>query len=256
MVERLPNQMGKPKPLDPTASARLTAGLARAVDVVYPQLAAAYSPISYRGGDQPVFTNADRAYLETGPSTECCSDNDPFELSGIPNVTFSGNYDFYRSDAKPWSYPFDQPVDTFSTLACDTGGSPRPSKALEAALDLPYALSYQLIQTYAPPARGQGVGVFSTPAQSGKPVQFTAVGKGPIRWDFGDHATSTQRSPSHTYARPGTYHIQLRFGSGTIRWTLTIPSRPPAFHLFFGTINPPPIHPWHPDQLQKVAGCH
>lgn len=255
-VKRLPAFMGKSQPINGAASRRLLARLTRAVGVVYPQLRSVYSPIPYRGGDQPAFTDADRRFTETGPSAECCSDNDPFELHGIPNVTFSGNYDFYSPSAEPWAFPFDQPTDTFTALACDTGGSPQPSLALEAALDLPFELSVEMIRAYAPSASGERAHALSTAAQRGKPVRFTAIGKGPIRWNFGDHTTSAQRSPSHTYTRAGTYSIQLQAGGTTTRWTLSVSARATTFRSLFGTIKPPPIRPWHPEELGKIAGCH
>ncbi len=43
------------------------------------------------------------------------------------------------------------------------------------------------------------------------PVQFNDMGSLATgwHWDFGDGATSTEQSPAHTYAAPGTYTVQL-----------------------------------------------
>ena len=50
-------------------------------------------------------------------------------------------------------------------------------------------------------------------------VNFTNQSTGPITshaWSFGDGASSTLASPSHTYTTPGTYTVSLtEFGSGT-----------------------------------------
>lgn len=47
---------------------------------------------------------------------------------------------------------------------------------------------------------------------AGKPARFIEIASGSVTkyaWDFGDGQTSDQRSPSHTYARPGTYQATL-----------------------------------------------
>jgi alkaline phosphatase len=57
--------------------------------------------------------------------------------------------------------------------------------------------------------------VFSASPVSGAaplPVQFTDASTGGAvawRWEFGDRATSTDRNPSHTYAKAGTYTVKL-----------------------------------------------
>ncbi|MAJ28373.1 hypothetical protein CBD41_02995, partial [bacterium TMED181] len=61
-----------------------------------------------------------------------------------------------------------------------------------------------------PPVAG-----FTSSTNSGTydlPVQFTSTSTGPISsllWDFGDGATSTQQSPSHTYTAAGIYTVSL-----------------------------------------------
>ena len=62
-----------------------------------------------------------------------------------------------------------------------------------------------------PPALTAGAQVASV---SGKTVSFSSNvsgGSAPYwyYWDFGDGSSSTQQSPSHTYAAPGTYHVTL-----------------------------------------------
>jgi len=47
-----------------------------------------------------------------------------------------------------------------------------------------------------------------------------------IEWDFGDGQKSTQKTVSHTYSSPGTYHVEMRIanedGKDTARTTLTL----------------------------------
>ena len=40
-------------------------------------------------------------------------------------------------------------------------------------------------------------------------LTFHSTGRGALKWDFGDGATSTDINPSHTYTTPGTYTVTL-----------------------------------------------
>jgi PKD repeat protein len=68
----------------------------------------------------------------------------------------------------------------------------------------------------APPTTGPPTASFVASATGGTaplPVSFTDTSTGgPTSWlwDFGDGTTSTQQSPSHTYATPGSYTVSLR----------------------------------------------
>lgn len=253
--ERLPGAFSSAPPVPLAAEQQLNARLGAAISGAFAQLRTQYSPISFRGGARAVFTAADRRLIQTGASPECCSDNDPFQVRGVPNVTFSGNFDFYDTTARPWSYPFDQPWDTFSALACDSGGSPRASRALEAALDLPMGLSALLVQRYAPATAGRGLAVFSTPAQQGHAVRFRAIGGSVARWEFADGSWSAERVPSHTYRRAGTYRVRLTGIGISSVWTLRVASGPLSSRAPFGVLRPPAVRPWQPQELHGVRGC-
>ena len=61
--------------------------------------------------------------------------------------------------------------------------------------------------------------VSSAAPYAGSAVQFTDTSAGVPRswqWTFGDGACSTNRNPSHAYARRGAYTVTLRVGNGTI----------------------------------------
>jgi PKD repeat protein len=60
--------------------------------------------------------------------------------------------------------------------------------------------------------------VSSAAPYAGSAVQFTDTSAGVPRswqWTFGDGASSTDRNPSHAYARRGAYAVTLRVGNGT-----------------------------------------
>lgn len=253
--ERLPSSFGKPKPVPTVDARRLDARLASAVTRAFSRLHAVYSPLSFAGEKRDVFADADRRLVLVGSSGECCSDNDPFQLHGIANVTFSGDFDFYSAGAPPWSYPFDQPWDTFRSLACDTSGAPVASAALEAALDLPLTISALLLERYAPSTPGNGVAAFSAPAWAGHATQFTAVGATNARWEYGDGTSADGLSSTHVYKHPGTYRVRVTAGGISTTWALRVGAVRLRFSAPMGAINPPPIRTWQPTQLRGVAGC-
>jgi hypothetical protein len=169
----------------------------------------------------------------------------------VPTVTFAGEAGYYESGSPPWSYPFDQPQDTPAALACDAGGSPTPGKALQAALDLPLAMSAAIVNDYAPPQKGTGLTILSTAPHVGKAVHFTAAGQSSPSWTFGDGARAHGASVGHTYRKPGTYTVRVAGRS----FRLTVPRTAPTLAFPFGVIGPPPIRPWQPAQLEGISGC-
>lgn len=222
---------------------------------VFADLRAAYPTLTYRGGTKPVFTSADESYLQIGPLQHPgLSDNTPFDVLGVPTVTFSGDSDFYLR-TNDWSFPFDQPLDTPELLACDTGGSPQPSAALEAALALPLGLSLSLVQGYAPPAPGSRLVVLSSPLGVNAPAQFQAIGRSGVVWNFGDGARGAGSTVTHTYARAGSFHLVARAGSRSDSWRVVVSTRQPVFRSH-GVGSPPPLIPWNPPALQDIPGCH
>ena len=75
-------------------------------------------------------------------------------------------------------------------------------------------------------------------------------------WDFGDGATSTQTNPSHTFARPGTYPVQLIAVDAntcnkrdTIIKNLIVVNKPTASY----TYSPNPTRPNTPVQFTNTS---
>ena len=222
---------------------------------VFAELHKLYPSLPYRGGAASAFTSSDEHYLEIGPFPLCCSDNAPFEALGLPTVTFSGNTDYYARNAAAWSFPYDQPEDTLAAMACDTGGSPQPSTALAAALQLPLGLSEALVQDYTPPALGSDIAIFSSLPTEGAAVQFQAVGAKQFTWEFGDGTRGTGATVSHIYARAGSYPLRVRAGRNTGLVHVRVSGRKLEFASSI-IVNPPPRRPWHPTALQDIPGCH
>jgi len=240
------------------ALALLDLRLTAARHAAFGALRTAFPSLAYRGGKAQVFTAAEERDLQIARDSPagCCSDNGPFEALGLPTVMLVGDFSYYNRAAQPWAFPYDQPQDTLQMLACDTGGEPNPGHSLQAALDLPLSLSEALVATYAPPAAGSNIAVFSTVAGHGAPVQLIAVGVGPVRWSFGDGTRGTGKQVTHVYSRAGVYGLTVRAGTGTSSWRLAVRTRQPLFVSRFHDLNPPPVKSWRPEALQGVTGCH
>lgn len=246
-----PARLGVLKPGNPAALQQLTSRLESARSQIFSELEAAYSPMSYRGGAAPVFGAAELPQLRIGPDPLCCSDNAPFQVIGVPTVTFAGEAGYYDANPPAWSYPFDQPQDTPSALACDTGGSPAPSAALDAALDLPLALSEAVVNDYAPPKRGNGMAVLSTVPERNVPTRFVVAGAVRPSWSFGDGTGARGTRVSHTYRRAGSYTVRVAGRAFTLR----VPRAAASQGFPFGILNPPRPRHWQPSQLNGVPGC-
>jgi hypothetical protein len=255
LPSRIARLFGPTLPADKKAFALAERRIRAAASGAFNRLHTLYPTIPYRGGSAPAFTSSDVSYLHIGPTSVCCSDNDAFEALGLPTVTYVGNSDYYSKVAQPWSYPFDQPQDTPAALACDTGGSPQPGRALEAALDLPLLMSQLLVDAYATPARGHGLAVFSTIPDAGRRVRFSAAGSSRLTWDFGDGSHATGSAPSHTYRRAGVYRITVQSDTGAATLRTTVSG---GRHYFSSPalFSPPPLRAWQPPQLQNIPGCH
>ena len=158
------------------------------------------------------------------------SDNAPFEALGIPTETYSGDFLYYSKKRKGWYYPFDQPQDTTASMACDTGGSPKPGKTLEAALDIPVALTRILVQDYAPARHGEGIAVLSTVVVKDHPAQFVAAGPAAVTWNFGDSGRATGWSVSHKFRSTGVFGASARSGARVRRFNITVLPSMPQFH--------------------------
>lgn len=87
---------------------------------------------------------------------------------------------------------------TVSLTVTGAGGASsnvRKFVTVVAGLPLQAAFGYEV----------NGLTVLFTDISTGEPVSWT--------WDFGDGGASTERNPSHTYARPGTYTVKLIVGN-------------------------------------------
>jgi PKD repeat protein len=89
------------------------------------------------------------------------------------------------------------------TVMTSDGTSDGAAHTVTAGASLPPTAAF----TFSPgsPFEGTAVqfngGISSDPNPGGKIDQYS--------WDFGDGASSTQATPSHTYAKAGTYHVTL-----------------------------------------------
>ena len=90
--------------------------------------------------------------------------------------------------------------------------------------------------TVIDPARITSISATPNPAGVNEPVRFSssATGTDPLTyaWNFGDGATGTGMSPTHAYARPGTYTVTLNVSNAAGRdsrtTTVTVNAPPPA----------------------------
>ncbi len=251
-LKQLYGHLTPPKPSD---LAVMNSRLRRAVSQGFGQLSKVYGTLSYRGGSARAFAPQDSSFVQVGPNPVCCSDNAPFEALGLPTETYSGDFLYYRKNWKAWYYPFDQPQDTTASMACDTGGRPKPGRALEAALDIPVVLTRILVQDYAPARRGNGIAVLSTVAVKGHVTRFIAAGPPGIRWSFGDGSGGSGWSATHVYRSAGTFNAAARSGSLVTRFRVTVLPVSPHFRNGIEVQGPPPIRPWHPSELSGIKGC-
>lgn len=87
---------------------------------------------------------------------------------------------------------------TVSLTVTGAGGASsnvRKFVTVVAGLPLQAAFGYEV----------NGLTVLFTDISTGEPVSWT--------WDFGDGGASTERNPSHTYAKPGSYTVKLIVGN-------------------------------------------
>ncbi|GAC1631369.1 MAG: hypothetical protein NVS4B2_15270 [Chloroflexota bacterium] len=249
--------VGPITPADPKDLALALQRVRAAGTTAFARLRSAYPRISYRGGDAPAFASSDKQNLHVGPDIPiCCSDNAPFEALGLPTLTLSGDYHYYERAHAPWAFPFDQPQDTPEAMACDTGGSPRPGVALQATLGIEAVISHVLIDDYAPVAPGRRVAVFSSVPAAGDAIQFQVIGSAShADWNFGDGGIARGPSVTHAYRNAGTYTVRIRVGGNHEQtWQMEVPANRSTFSSTL-LLNPPRIIPWHPAELQGIAGC-
>lgn len=242
-------------PIPRTSQAVLANRLTVARRAAFAALHAVYPALSYQGGPRAAFIPSDEQYLLLGNIPQPgASDNAPFQALGVPTLVLAGDAGYYDDHHRDWSYPFDQPQDTFRALACDTGGAAQPTAALAAALALPAEVSLSLLQAYAPPYPGRGLIAVSPAVAAGSPARFQATGGPHVRWDFGDGSSAAGSVVRHTYRQPGAYQLTVRAGPLHQTFSLIVQAHPTVFHTPF-RIRPPPIIPWRPPELQGIPGC-
>jgi hypothetical protein len=231
------------------------ARIVQARDRAFVELRPLYGHITYRGGSATTFGPSDRQKVVITASSPGGSDNQPFEAIGLPTVTLSGDASFVERRPPDFAYPFDQPEDTPTTLACFTGGSPRTGEVLDAALDLERSMSASLVNSYAPPHHGVGIALLSSVPGAGQSVAFTAIGPARMNWRFSDGGRASGDDVDHTFARPGTYTVTIGAGKVVGTWSVHVPRRTFVFHTR-AVYGPPPVIRWKPRELQGVKGCH
>jgi trimeric autotransporter adhesin len=84
--------------------------------------------------------------------------------------------------------------DTYWTRTISLGGTTPPPPGVVASF------------TATPTSGTAPLDVKFTDASTGSPTSWS--------WDFGDGASSTEQSPTHTYSTPGTYTVKLTAGNG------------------------------------------
>ncbi len=254
--------------------------MAQAVPPVFAAFQAlGYQTLTYHGSNgadvsQPVFSTDQTGNIKVGDDTIGSSDQFAFTLAGLPCVTFAGNSTYYDDNPPPWSYPYDQPEDTIQLMNTFANGSAQQSQALTLALALPgmfttWMLSQpgvlgQVSWDHRPIAAISDIGQ----AQPGKPLTLDAkAAYNPANpsaaftyaWDFGDGATASGVSVTHTYAASGDYTLTLSVtsASGTrkISKLVTVTNQPPNYANPYGNFQSDGMPPGNPQvQLPSLNG--
>jgi len=185
--------------------------------------------LTYRGAGgqlvwQPIFTPDQLGELPIASDTLGSSDQVPFTLAGIPDVTIAGNYSYYTGAAAPAaSYPYDQPQDTIGLMNTFADGGAGQSQALSLALAVPGMLTAWMlaqpgvlglarpggrpiaaIGSIGPVRPGRGVTLRATAFDPGRPRARLGYS-----WEFGDGAAAAGPAVRHVYASAGHYTLQL-----------------------------------------------
>lgn len=254
--DMISRKFGPIVPVKKTDLMRMRRRLLAARKLAFRSLAQVYPTLQLRGGSVTPFKSGRRHFVRVGQNPVCCSDNAPFEALGLPTMTYSGDFRYYDHHHPSWSFPFDQPQDTPKALACDTGGSRKPNQSLKAALDIPVILSALLVQDYGSAAGGAAhISVMGMPAIAGASTSFAAAGPGPLHWTFGDGGKATGHHVSHTYAKAGTFSVEVHGLHARDSFRVAVATSASHFKPPFGVVSPPRIVPWHPSELNGIPGC-
>ncbi len=173
---------------------------------------------------QPIFTPQQMNNIHQEDDTLGGSDQIPFTLAGLPCATFVGNSTYYDNNPPAWSYPFDQTQDTIQLMNTFADGSSQKAHALTLSLALPGMLTTWMLhqpsilgeaqQATRPSVAISDIGptLVNTritvdakasfdPLKSNAPFSYT--------WKFGDGATASGVSVTHTYTKTGQYTLSL-----------------------------------------------
>ncbi len=177
---------------------------------------------------QPIFTPQQLNNIHQEDDTLGGSDQIPFTLAGIPCATFAGNSTYYDNNPPPWSYPFDQTQDTIQLMNTFADGSSQKSNALTLSLALPGMLTTWML--HQPDILGEtlaathpsvaisdiGLTQVNTSVAMDAKASFDARKSNAsisYSWNFGDGATASGVSVTHTYTKTGQYTVMLTAAS-------------------------------------------
>ncbi len=190
---------------------------------------------------QPIFTSQQLNNIHPEDDTLGGSDQIPFTLAGLPCATFAGNSTYYDGNPPPWSYPFDQTQDTIQLMNTFADGSSQKSHALTLSLALPGMLTTWML--HQPDILGETLATnhpFVAISDIGRTQVNTSVAMNAnasfapeksntpfsYSWNFGDGATASGVSVTHTYTKTGHYTVVLTAnspsGMQSIRKTITV----------------------------------
>jgi hypothetical protein len=206
---------------------------AQAIPAVFSQFRAeGYGSLAFydnqrQNSVQPIFSPDQQTNIHVRDDPSSNSDQVPFIYAGLPVAMVTGDQSYYDPHPEPWAYPYDLPQDTLSLMNTSTGGSSRMSPALALALALPAMFTTWMLNQPSiggsVPADGSPLAAISDIGQTvaGQPLSLNVTAFDPARsgasltpsWNFGDGATATGNSVSHTYSSTGTYTLTLTVAS-------------------------------------------
>jgi hypothetical protein len=218
------------------AIARFRDLMPQAITAVFAEFQAlGHATLGYRDASgsptpQPIFAPGDTGNIHIQDDTGIGSDQIPFTTAGVPCATFVGNATYYDTTAPPpWSYPYDQPQDTIQLMNTYANDTAEEAPALTLSLALPGMLTTWLLAQPsvlgATPADGAPLAALGDLGQTltGKSLTFDASASYDpaasaaltYAWDFGDSATATGATVTHTYSTPGPYTLKLTVAGPT-----------------------------------------
>ena len=187
---------------------------------------ATYTSTSGQPVTKPIFTPDQTTNVQIADGSLAGSDELPFIAAGVPQATFGGNASYYQTNPPPpaWSYPFDQPQDTIQLMDTFANDTAQRAPTLTLALALPAELTVWMLDQPAvlgeAPATGGPLAAIGDIGQplAGHPLSLTAQAMAASAtagaaltygWTFGDGATGSGATVTHTYAQPGSYTLTL-----------------------------------------------